>query len=112
VPVTAEHFRALALACPDVVEGAHQGSADFRCAGRVFATIHANGETGMVKLPPGEQARLVAAHDAFRPASGAWGRAGCTLVELAAVTRAELRDAVTAAWEFQLASAAHRRAKK
>lgn len=112
VPTTADQFRKLALACPDCVEGAHQGQADFRYDGRVFATIHENGETVMVKVPPGVQAGLVAASSACRPANGAWGRAGCTLVRLGEVTRVKLGEAVQSAWEFAAAMAAQRRAKK
>ena len=37
--MTADDFRALALALPDVVEGAHHGKADFRTGGRIFATL-------------------------------------------------------------------------
>jgi hypothetical protein len=66
----------------------------------------------MVKLPPGTQADLVAANKAFRPASGAWGRAGCTLVDLADVSLTVLRDAVTDAWQFAAAVTAVQRAKK
>lgn len=78
----------------------------------MFATIHHGGETGMVKVPPGAQSGLVASHAAFRPANGAWGRAGCTLVDLGQVTNAVLRDAMHEAWQLAAAMGATRRAKK
>tara|TARA_R110002072_G_scaffold67163_3_gene165106 strand:+ start:116180 stop:116548 length:369 start_codon:yes stop_codon:yes gene_type:complete len=112
VPVSIDQFRKLALGCPDAIEGEHQGHPDFRHSGRIFATIHPDGETVMVKLPPGTQAELIAASDAFRPASGAWGRAGSTLVDLSGVTLAVMRDAVTDAWQFAAAMTATQRAKK
>jgi len=111
--VSVEQFRRLALACPESTEGVHQGHADFRCGGRVFATLHADGETAMVRLPPVRQRDLAAAHGGvFWPANGAWGRAGCTLVRLAAVDRSVLRDAVVEAWQFAAAMVSARARKK
>jgi predicted DNA-binding protein (MmcQ/YjbR family) len=112
VPVTPDQFRRFALACPDCVEGSHHGNADFRHGGRVFATLHADGVTAMVKVPPGTQQQLLASGDAFRPASGAWGRAGCTLVSLDRVPRQVVEDAVQSAWQFAVATATRRTAKK
>jgi len=112
VPTTPGQFRKLALALPDCEEGSHHGHADFRYAGRVFATIHPGGETAMVKVPLATQAELLTSHASFRPASGAWGRAGCTLVELRQVTQSVLRDAMQQAWQFAAAMGAVRRAKK
>jgi hypothetical protein len=108
--VTPVQFRKAALALPDVVEGEHQGHPDFRVGGRVFATLHADGERAMVKLPPGDQASLVAAQPGvFEPANGAWGRAGCTMVVLARVTVAIARDALTLAWQAAVAGKPGRR---
>ena len=112
VPVSIDQFRKLALGCPDAAESEHQNHPDFRLSGRVFATIHPDGVTAMVKLPPATQAQLLAANSAFRPASGAWGRAGCTLVDLPSVSLAVMRDAVTEAWQFAAAMTAIQRAKK
>lgn len=103
----------MALAMPGAVEGAHHGHADFRCEGRVFASLHPDGEQAMVKVAPGEQQRLLRQHGgAFSPASGAWGRAGCTMVRLAAVDREVLGDAIGEAWQFAAAAVAKARAKK
>ncbi|HEX5051866.1 MAG TPA: MmcQ/YjbR family DNA-binding protein [Planctomycetota bacterium] len=104
-----EQFRSVALSMPDAHEGAHMQHPDFRANGRIFATLHGDGEWGMVKLAPPEQARLVAAHPgAFVPANGAWGRQGCTNVRLAAVDRAVLRDAMTLAWQGAMQATARR----
>ncbi|MCC6671769.1 MAG: MmcQ/YjbR family DNA-binding protein [Planctomycetes bacterium] len=101
--MTPEHFRRLALALPDAVEGAHHDHPDFRVRGRIFASLHPGGTAGMVKVPPAEQARLVRAHGAaFAPANGAWGRQGCTTVHLAAVDAAVLRAALAAAWQWAM----------
>jgi hypothetical protein len=98
--VTPAQFRKAALSLPDVVEGEHQDHPDFRTGGRVFATLHADGEWGMVKLPLGDQAQLLAAQPGvFVAANGAWGRAGCTNVRLAKATVAIVQDALTIAWQ-------------
>ena len=78
--MTAEQFRALALALEGATEGVHFGKPDFRANGRVFASL---GEArGMVALPPPEQEmRLEAAPEVFSPCAGAWGRNGCTYVQ-------------------------------
>lgn len=101
--MTPDQFRRLALSMPGAVEGEHHGHPDFRANGRIFATLHADGEWGMVRVARPEQARLVAADPGtFVPASGAWGRAGCTNVRLAVVDHAVLRDAMTLAWQVAM----------
>ena len=39
VRVKEEQFRKLALALPEVVEGAHMNHPDFRVRGRIYATL-------------------------------------------------------------------------
>jgi hypothetical protein len=96
--VTADRFRRLALGLADATEGAHMGHPDFRAGGRIFATLHAGGRTGMVKLAPEQQAEFTLRHpEAFSPESGAWGRAGCTRVSLAMVGEDALGEALTLA---------------
>ncbi len=97
--MTPDAFRALALALPGVEEGSHMGHADFRANCRIFATLGSpDAGHGMVKLSPDEQAmRVAAAPSVFRPASGAWGREGSTLVTLAAADEGAVRGALAAA---------------
>ena len=98
--MTADAFRALALALEAVEERAHMGHPDFRVDGRIFATLQADGVRGMVKVPPDEQGALIeAAPGVFTPAAGAWGRQGCTMVVLARAELALVRGALTLAWE-------------
>lgn len=102
-----EQFRRLALALPEVVEGAHHEHPDFRAHGRVIASLHPDGAQAMVKVPPTLQQRLTAARpDAFAPANGAWGRAGCTMLKLAVAPVELVRDALTEAWQFAAGSGA------
>lgn len=98
---TPEDFRRIALSLPGASEGAHMGHADFRAGGRIFATLGSPGEAwGMVSLMPEQQDDFMAlAPDAFKPAAGAWGRQGSTLVRLEAVPDAVLEAALAAAWQ-------------
>jgi hypothetical protein len=98
--MTAQQFRRLALRLPEASEGAHMGHADFRVAGRVFATLGypARG-WGMVRLTPDQQEWLVRAHPGtFQPVENAWGRAGCTNVRLRVAATDAVREALATAW--------------
>jgi hypothetical protein len=98
--VTPEDFRRVASGLKDALENAHMGHPDFRTNNRIFATLHADGRHGMVKLQPDQQLELIRAHpDVFTPASGAWGRGGSTMVLLDAVDETTLGEALTLAWQ-------------
>jgi len=77
------------------------GHADFRRDGRIFATLGTPGpDWAMVKLPPEQQAVLLAAEPlVFTPAAGAWGRKGSTLLRLANADRASAESALHMAWQ-------------
>lgn len=110
--LTAAKFRTLALALPDVVEGSHQGHPDFRANGRVLASLHPDGLRAMVRVATPQQRALVAAAPAvFAPASGTWGRAGCTMLVLALADAATVRQALQDAWTVAMAQPKGRSAK-
>jgi len=72
---------------------------DFRVGGKIFATLGPDGDWGMVKLSTDQQALFVRAEpDVYRAASGAWGRRGCTLVQLGEADMSSVRQALSAAW--------------
>jgi hypothetical protein len=97
--MTADAFRAAALAFPGVVESAHMNHPDFRVANRIFATLSADESNGMVKLPAGEQQRVLEAWpQVFTPAAGAWGRQGSTMVRLAEARTEVVTRALELAW--------------
>jgi hypothetical protein len=98
---TADRFRSLALSFPGAGEGSHMGHADFRAGGRIFATLGGPDDAwGMVSLIPEQQDDfIVLAPEAFKPAAGAWGRQGSTLVLLHAVPDDVLETALHAAWQ-------------
>ena len=111
--MTPEKFRGLALKMPEAIEGAHMGHPDFRANGKIFATLYPDGENGMVKLAPDQQQDFMYVDpSAFTPASGAWGRQGCTTVRLDSVAEDQLGEAMTLAWQNTMKSAAKPRTKR
>jgi hypothetical protein len=98
--MSASRFRKVALGLPEVVEGAHQGHADFRVGKRIFATLGYPDEAwGMVKLTVEQQTMLVEAEpEIFRPVPGGWGKRGATNVRLAKADTTTLQSALDMAW--------------
>jgi hypothetical protein len=98
--MTANDFRRIALRMPGAVEGAHMGHPDFRANGRIFATLHADNRSGMVKLTPDQQQEFMRDNpEMFSPESGAWGKAGSTRVHLSAADEETIGKAMTFAWQ-------------
>lgn len=100
--MTPEDFRRLALSLPGTEERSHMNHPDFRVNGRIFATLGSpNEEFGMVKLTPEQQQTLLHADGVgFRPAAGAWGRQGSTLVILAKASTPHVKAALGEAWKI------------
>lgn len=99
--MTANQFRKLALSLPDVQESSHMNHPDFRVRNKIFATLsYPDEQCGMVRLTPDQQAALLRSAPAiFRPAAGAWGRSGSTIVLLSAAKVSQLRPVMRQAWE-------------
>lgn len=108
--MTADDFREIALSMDGAVEGAHMKHPDFRANGRVFASLTPGEETGVVKLLPEEQQEFIALQPKmFRPAAGAWGRQGWTMVALAVAKKPAVRGAVLLAYQGIIAQPPPRR---
>lgn len=76
------------------------GHPDFRVNGRIFATLHGDLTRGMVRLTPDQQQRFVRDNPSvFTPENGAWGRQGCTRVQLKAADEETIGEAMTLAWQ-------------
>lgn len=102
--MTTNQFRRIALAMSGAVEGSHMDHPDFRANGRIFATLHPDNVRGMVKLTPEQQDEFMRNDpDTFEPASGAWGRQGCTMVRLAKADETTVGEAMTLAWQAVVA---------
>jgi hypothetical protein len=98
--LTSEDFRRIALGMKEAAEGAHMGHPDFRVQGRIFATLHADRQYGMVKLTPEQQREFVHEYPAaFARENGAWERQGYTAVRLDCVEEDVLGEALTLAWQ-------------
>jgi hypothetical protein len=98
--VTHNHFRRIALSLTDAIEASHMGHPDFRVANKIFASLHPDLKSAMVKLTPDQQKTFIAAAPkSFASESGAWGRSGCTRVHLAQINEDQLGEALTLAWQ-------------
>jgi hypothetical protein len=98
--LAANDFRRIALGMRDAVEAAHMGHPDFRVGGRIFATLQANDEWGVVMLTPEQQQHFVRNYpDVFVPAAGAWGLQGSTTVRLSVADEEVVGEALTLAWQ-------------
>jgi hypothetical protein len=98
--MTPADFRRIALAFEGAVEAAHMGHPDFRAGGKIFATLHSDHQSAMVKVSPEQQKQFIDGHPAvFTPESGAWGGAGCTRVLLDAADEELVGEAMTLAWQ-------------
>ena len=77
------------------------GHADFRAAnGRIFASLTEDEKRAMAILPPEQQERFITdASGVFVPAAGAWGRQGCTMIDLAKADEEIVGEALTLAWQ-------------
>jgi len=107
-------FRRIALGLDGVIESAHMGHPDFRAHGRIFVTLQHDRAWGALMLTPEQQRRFLADDPAaFKPAAGAWGAAGSTLVLLPDVDEDMLGEAITLSWQNALAKAVKKtKAKK
>jgi hypothetical protein len=89
------------------------GHPDFRVNNRIFATLTHDRVFGGLMLTPAQQERLLREHPgAFEPASGAWGRAGATMVRLTSVSEEVLGEALTLAWQNAVRTGGPRQSRR
>jgi len=107
--MTPAAFRSIALRSPGAVESAHMRHPDFRCKGKVFATLgYPDKGWGMVKLSPDQQRYFLEKDpDVFSLANGAWGRSGSTIVRLALAKNSVVKAAILAAFKNVTATKKH-----
>jgi len=91
-------LRRIALSLDGTVEAPHFDRAAFKVA-RIYVTLAADGRTANFKFSPDEQEfKCMMAPEAFAPVPNAWGKQGWTTATLAALSPAELKDALETAW--------------
>ncbi|MDX6701807.1 MAG: hypothetical protein QOF26_2033 [Baekduia sp.] len=92
-----EDLRAVALALPEAVEADHFGRPSFRVRGKIFVTVHEDGQGVNLKLPRDEHEALVASRpDVFGTVT--WGQLIRTSVRLEVADPEELAELVQEAW--------------
>ena len=97
--MTPDEFREIALGFPDAVEGSHMNHPDFRVGGKIFATLSPDLTQGMAKMTPSDQQEFLRVDPvSFKPASGAWGTGGATMITLADADENDVRRALAAAF--------------
>ena len=98
--MTPDEFRSIALAFPETSEGSHMGHADFRVAGRIFATLgYPDDRYAVTLLTPQDQEFLVRDYPkAFAAVPGGWGASGSTRVILSRAGKRAVALALEAAW--------------
>jgi hypothetical protein len=105
---TAKDFRRIAHSLAGTSEAPHFDRTAFRVH-RIYATLAADGRTANLMLKPEEQEfKCLLAPKAFAPVPNAWGKRGATMVTLAALNVADLRDALQTAWRHAAAKKAKR----
>lgn len=109
---SAGDLRRAALALDGTTEAPHVDRAAFKVK-RIYVTLAADGRTANFKFSPDEQAlKCAVAADAFAPVPNAWGRQGWTTAILAALSQADLEDALVVAWRHALPAPSRRRLGK
>jgi hypothetical protein len=102
--MNANDFREIALSLGGAEQGSHMGSVDFRVGGRIFATLASEKlGYGNLIITPELQSELIGHRpDLYLPVAGGWGRMGATHMRLAAATKADLKQALQAAWKCRI----------
>ena len=91
--MTAEDFRRITLALDGAVEKSHMGHPDFRVNGRIFATLDAQEEWGVVMLAPEEQREFIReAKKRLRAGGRRVGTQGCTRIRLAGADEPTVKE--------------------
>ena len=99
-PMTFEHVRRLALALPKVQEGTSYGTAAFKVDGKLFARLHQDGESLVVKIDPGERTTRMKADPETFYITDHYLNYPWILVRIARVDPDDLRDLLVEAWRL------------
>lgn len=95
--MTPAAFLKLAMSLPEVEAGSHQGGADLRVGGKIFASpANRSGGAAYIKLTPEQQKMLCDAEPKiFAPVPGGWGLRGATWIY---PKHADAKTAKSALW--------------
>lgn len=98
---TAKDFREVALSLEGTVAAPHFDRTAFK-ARVIFASLAPDGQTANIRFSLDEQEfRCAAQPEAYRRIANKWGAQGWTTATLSALSKEELRVALTSAWRHQ-----------
>jgi hypothetical protein len=90
----------MALSLPEVEEKSHFEKPDFRVKKKVFAVLHEDKKTMVVKFTPLDQSVFCAFDETIiYPVPGGWGNQGWTTINLSSIKKTMLQDVLTTAWK-------------
>jgi hypothetical protein len=99
-PVTFEKVRMLALALPKAEEGTSYGTPAFRVGGSLFARLHEDGESLVIKIDSSERSVRMKAEPETFYITDHYLNYPWMLVRLASVDPDDLRDLLEEAWRL------------
>ena len=99
-PVTFEKVRMLALALPKAEEGTSYGTPAFRVGGTLFARLHQDGESLVVKIDSSERSMRMKAEPETYYITDHYLNYPWILVRLASVDPDDLLDLLEEAWRL------------
>ncbi len=101
--VNIETFKQLALSFPEATEQPHEKTS-FRVNKKIFATLDIKNNRACLLLSEIDQS-VFSAYDqsVIYPVPNKWGKQGATFVELKAVPKSMLKDAMTQAYKKAIA---------
>jgi hypothetical protein len=99
-PMTFEQVRLLALALPKAQEGTSYGTPAFKVDGKLFARLHQDGESLVVKIDPGERTMRMKADPETFYITDHYLNYPWILVRIAGVDPDDLRDLLVEAWRL------------
>jgi hypothetical protein len=99
--ITVANFKTLALSFPDVTELPHFDKTSFHISKKVFATLNEKENRACIRLSAIDQS-VFCAFDltVIYPVPNKWGKQGWTLINLAKIKKAMLKDALTQAYKY------------
>ena len=97
--VSANQATKWALSIPGVEELPHFHKSSFRVKKKIFATLDVGKKLLMVKLNEIDQSVFCYDKAVIYPVPGAWGKQGCTYIELARVKKTVCKAAIETAYK-------------
>jgi hypothetical protein len=99
--VTPETVRALIQALPETEEGPSYGTPGFRVCGKLFARLHEDGESLVVRIEQDDRAMRMRADPDTYYITDHYLNYPWMLVRLSSVSRADLRDLLRESWALR-----------